>query len=46
MPDAEAAAKSLAAAGNDTDLLKEAITAASFLDEIPGEDRQKLRGVG
>ena len=30
--------------GDDVDALTESIAAASFLDETPGEDRQKLRG--
>ena len=44
MPDAGSAVYALTAAGNDTEALAEAIEAASFLDETPGEDRQKLRG--
>ena len=45
MPDAGSAVYALTAAGNDTEALAEAIEAASFLDETPGEDRQKLREV-
>jgi len=40
----ELAAASLHAAGDDVDALVEAIAAASFLDTMPGEYRQKLRG--
>lgn len=31
-------------AGEDIDRLSEAILKASFLDDTPGEDRQRLRG--
>ena len=44
MPHADAALANLAAAGNDTEALAEAIEQASFLDAKPGEDRQKFRG--
>lgn len=44
MPDARSAIADLISAGNDLDALAEAIQNAGFLDEIPGEDRQKLRG--
>ena len=44
MPDASAAVKALDAAGKDTEALSEAISFAAFLDDVPGEDRQKLRG--
>ena len=40
----EIAAASLHAAGDDVDALVEAIAAATFLDSMPGEYRQKLRG--
>ena len=42
--DAQAALAGIAAAGNDTETLAEAIEKAAFLEESPGEDRQKLRG--
>jgi hypothetical protein len=41
--DAKSAVAGLAAA-KDIDSLGKAIAAASFLDETPGDDRQKLRG--
>ncbi len=41
-PDAAIAA--LHAAGDDLEALQEAIGAAAWLDAVPGEDRQKLRG--
>lgn len=41
--DAQKAVGALAAA-KDIPALEAAITAASFLDNIPGDDRQKLRG--
>ncbi len=44
MPDARSAIADLISAGNDLDALAEAIVNAGFLDDIPGEDRQKLRG--
>jgi hypothetical protein len=44
MPDAAAAVAALQAAGKDVQKLLQAIESASFLDEIPGEDRQRLRG--
>lgn len=44
MPDARSAVADLVAAGNDPDALADAIVNAGFLDDIPGEDRQKLRG--
>lgn len=44
MVDAAGAVAALAAAGDQAESLKAAILAASFLDEVPGEDRQKLRG--
>lgn len=43
--DVQAAVAALQAAGDDTDALSASIAKASFLDEIPGEDRQKLRGM-
>jgi len=42
--DAQAALAGIVAAGNDTETLAEAIEKAAFLEETPGEDRQKLRG--
>ncbi len=42
--DTDAAVSALHAAGDDIEALVEAIEQASFLDDIPGEDRQKLRG--
>ena len=42
--DVQAALSGIAAAGNDTEALAEAIEKAAFLEETPGEDRQKLRG--
>lgn len=39
------AVAALAAAGNDAEALEQAIKAAAHLDEKPGDDRQKLRGV-
>jgi len=33
------------AAAKDRDALESAISAAAFLDTIPGDDRQKLRGM-
>ena len=42
--DAQAAVAAIAAAGNDTEALAEAIEKAAFLDETPGENRQTLRG--
>lgn len=42
--DVQAALAGIAAAGNDTEALAEAIEKAAFLEETPGEDRQKLRG--
>lgn len=44
MVDTASALAALAAAGDNAESLKAAILAASFLDEVPGEDRQKLRG--
>jgi hypothetical protein len=44
MPDARSAIADLIAAGNDTDALAEAIANAGFLDDVPGDERQKLRG--
>lgn len=44
MPDARSAVADLVAAGNDPSALADAIVNAGFLDDIPGEDRQKLRG--
>lgn len=41
--DAKTAVAGLAAA-KDIDSLTKAIATASFLDETPGDDRQKLRG--
>eukprot|EP00879_Flechtneria_rotunda_P005328 GHRR01005615.1.p1 GENE.GHRR01005615.1~~GHRR01005615.1.p1 ORF type:complete len:196 (+),score=69.96 GHRR01005615.1:221-808(+) len=41
--DTAASVASLAAAGDDLEALAEAIIKASFLDKVPGEDRQKLR---
>ena len=40
----QAAVAAIAAAGNDTEALAEAIEKAAFLDDTPGEDRQTLRG--
>ena len=45
MPDVAAAVAALQAAGKDVNKLMKAIESASFLDETPGEDRQKLRGM-
>jgi len=42
--DTAAAVAGLHAAGDDTEALSEAIEKAAFLDVIPGDDRQKLRG--
>jgi hypothetical protein len=42
--DATSAVALLKAAGDDIDALSQAIIKAEFLDYIPGEDRQKLRG--
>lgn len=42
--DVAAAVAALHAAGNDMEALTEAIEQAAFLGDIPGEDRQKLRG--
>ncbi len=39
-----AAVAALQAAGDDVEALTEAIQAASWIDAVPGEDRQKLRG--
>jgi hypothetical protein len=39
-----AAVQALLAAGDNRQALKDAILKATFLDNIPGEDRQKLRG--
>jgi hypothetical protein len=38
------AVAALQAAGEDIDALITAVGKAKFLDEIPGDDRQKLRG--
>lgn len=43
-PDTASTIAALQAAGDDLDALANAIIQASYLDEIPGEDRQKLRG--
>ena len=43
-PGVSPAVAAFAAAGNDIDALREAIDAAKYLDDKPGEDRQKLRG--
>ena len=43
--EATAAVASLQGAGNDLEALALAIKAASFLDETPGDNRQKLRGM-
>jgi hypothetical protein len=40
------AVAALQAAGEDIDALITAVGKAKFLDEIPGKDRQKLRGEG
>jgi hypothetical protein len=40
------AVAALQAAGEDIDALITAVGKAKFLDEIPGEERQKLRGEG
>jgi hypothetical protein len=42
--DTNSAVALLKAAGDDIDALSEAIIKTSFLDSIPGEDRQRLRG--
>jgi hypothetical protein len=42
--DAQASILALHAAGDDVEALVEAIHEATFLDETPGEARQKLRG--
>jgi hypothetical protein len=42
--DIGSAVAALQAAGEDIDALITAVGKAKFLDEIPGEDRQKLRG--
>jgi hypothetical protein len=42
--DVNSAVALLKAAGDDIDALSQAIIKAEFLDTIPGEDRQKLRG--
>lgn len=44
MVDQKSAVEALVAAGNNVEALISAIEQASFLDAIPGEDRQKLRG--
>lgn len=40
----EATVNKLHAAGDDLEALVEAVDAASFLDSVPGDYRQKLRG--
>ncbi len=42
--DTAATVAALQAAGDNVDALANAIIQASYLDDIPGEDRQKLRG--
>jgi hypothetical protein len=42
--DVNSAVALLKSAGDDIDALSQAIIKAEFLDNIPGEDRQKLRG--
>lgn len=42
--DANSAVALLKAAGDEINALSEAIINSSFLDNTPGEDRQKLRG--
>ena len=42
--DASTALAGLHAAGDDIEALSEAIEKAGFLDAVPGDDRQKLRG--
>ncbi len=42
--DVQAALAGIDAAGKETEALAEAIEKAAFLEETPGEDRQKLRG--
>ena len=42
--DPDVATAALHAAGQDCEALNEAIAAAAFLDKIPGDHRQKLRG--
>lgn len=42
--DAAVSVAALAAAGDDTAALCDAIEHAAFLDAVPGENRQKLRG--
>lgn len=44
MPDLASAVSALDNAGQSIQNLESAINGASFLDEIPGEERQKLRG--
>ena len=45
MEDPQSAVAAIVAASNDTEALAAAIKEACFLEAIPGEDRQKLRGV-
>ena len=42
--DVQAALAGIEAAGNDTETLAEAIENVAFLENTPGEPRQKLRG--
>ena len=44
LPDPEHAVAQLHAAGDDIEALTEAIQAATFLKDTPGDARQKLRG--
>ncbi len=43
--DADSAVASIVAAADSTDALSVAIGQAAFLDDQPGEARQKLRGI-
>lgn len=45
MGDTQAAVASLHAAGDDIELLTEALEKASFLGSTPGDNRQKYRGI-
>jgi hypothetical protein len=46
MANTASAVAALQAAGSDIQKLTKAIQEATFLDNIPGEDRQALRGEG
>jgi|AntDeeMinimDraft_4_1070355.scaffolds.fasta_scaffold92197_1 hypothetical protein len=43
-PNMESHVMKLHAAGDDLEALQEAVEAASFLESVPGDFRQKLRG--